>query len=100
MAVNAFVLIEALYLLNCRSLTRPARFRNLGGNPFVPLGIAVAVGLQFIFTYAPFMHGLFGSAAIAPAAWLRLTGAAMAVFCAIEVEKRLQNPGKPPRTVA
>jgi magnesium-transporting ATPase (P-type) len=87
-AVNVFVAAEALYLLNCRSLTRPALSMRPGGNPFVLWGMAGAIGLQVLFTYAPFMHELFGSAAIGPMVWLRVVGAAAGVFLLVEAEKR------------
>ncbi|MHC1712180.1 MAG: HAD-IC family P-type ATPase [Solidesulfovibrio sp.] len=87
-AVNVFVAAEAFYLLNCRSLTRPALSMRLGDNPFVLWGMAGAIGLQLLFTYAPFMHSLFGSAAIGPMVWLRVVGAAAAVFLLVEAEKR------------
>jgi len=86
-AVNVFVAVEALYLLNCRSLSRPALAMPLGDNPWVLWGIAGAVGLQGLFTYAPFMHELFGSASISPMAWLRVAGAAILCFLAVEAEK-------------
>ncbi len=88
-AVNVFVMVEALYLINCRSLTRSAFSLPLSGNRFVPLGLAAAIGLQLLFTYAPFMQKLFGSAPMAPMAWLRVLGAAVAGFCVVELEKRL-----------
>ncbi len=91
-AVNVFVAAEALYLLNCRSLTRPALSMPPGGNPYVLWGMAVVMGLQLAFTYAPFMNTLFGAAPIGPMSWLRVAGAAVAVFFAVEAEKRLFRP--------
>ena len=92
-AVNVFVAMEALYLFNCRSLTRPALRFGLAGNPWLLYGVAGAAVLQGLFTYAPFMHTLFGSAAIAPLAWLRILGAAILGFLAVEAQKRLESGG-------
>ncbi|MHC1790136.1 HAD-IC family P-type ATPase [Solidesulfovibrio sp.] len=92
-AVNVFVAVEALYLFNCRSLTRPALAQPLGGNPWVLWGVAAAAALQGLFTYAPFMHELFGSAAITPMAWLRILGAAVLGFLVVEAQKRLETQG-------
>ncbi|KHK03891.1 HAD-IC family P-type ATPase [Desulfovibrio sp. TomC] len=90
-AVNVFVAMEALYLLNCRSLTRPALSLRLTGNPWVLWGMLGAVALQGLFTYAPLMQKLFGSAAIAPMAWVRILGVAVAGFFLVEAQKTLEN---------
>ncbi len=65
--VNLFVLVESAYLLSCRSFDRSLRELGWRSNPWVLAGIAAAVGLQLVFTYAPFMHVLFGTA---PVGWL------------------------------
>ena len=90
-AVNVFVAVEALYLLTCRSLSRPALSLPLAGNPWLVPGLAGTVVLQAFFTYAPFMHSLFGSAAIEPLAWLRIIGAALVAFGLAEVQKQLES---------
>ena len=90
-AVNVFVAVEALYLLNCRSLARPALARPLAGNPWILWGLAGAVVLQGVFTYVPFMQNLFGSAAITPQAWLRILGAAVIAFGVVEAQKQLES---------
>ncbi|MGD9610192.1 MAG: cation-translocating P-type ATPase [Desulfovibrionaceae bacterium] len=88
-AVNVFVATLALYLLNCRALTRPALRLPLWGNPAILAGMAGALGLQALFTYAPFMQELFGAAAIPATSWLWIAGTAIAGFCLVELEKRL-----------
>ena len=92
-AVNVFVAVEALYLLNCRTLTRSALALPLAGNPWIVWGLAGAVVLQGVFTYIPFMQSLFGSAGIAPMAWLRILGTAVAAFWVVEAQKRLERRG-------
>jgi calcium-translocating P-type ATPase len=63
-AVTGAVLLQAFYLLACRSLTRPNREIGRWSNPFVYVGIGVVVALQALFVFAPFMHAVFGAAAI------------------------------------
>jgi calcium-translocating P-type ATPase len=89
-AVNVFVAMEALYLFNCRSLTRPALSMPLSGNRWVLAGVALAVVLQAFFTYVPFMQRLFGSAPIGAASWLRILAAAAAGFALVEFQKYLE----------
>jgi magnesium-transporting ATPase (P-type) len=88
-AVNVFVLVEAAYLFNSRSFRLPPWALGLWTNPWVVGGVALMLALQLLFTYAPFMHVLFGSAAIGGAAWLRMAAVAVAVFALVELDKHL-----------
>ncbi len=63
-AVTGAVLLQALYLIACRSLTRPNRELGRWSNPSVYAGIATVLALQALFVFAPFMQSIFGSAAI------------------------------------
>ncbi len=47
--------------------------------------------LQVIFTYAPFMNTLFGSASIPWALWLDILGVSLAAFVIIEIEKWIRR---------
>ncbi len=87
--VNAIVAAEACYLLNCRSLVRPAFALRAFSNPWVPAGIALMGAAQLLFTYAPFMQRLFHSAPIDGPAWLAIAGLGLAVFAAVELNKRI-----------
>jgi len=87
-AVTGAVLLQALYLLACRSLTRPNRELGRWSNPSVYVGIAVVLALQALFVYAPFMHAVFGSAALG-ARELAWAGAAALVIVPVTwVEER------------
>ncbi|UOY01203.1 HAD-IC family P-type ATPase [Blastococcus sp. PRF04-17] len=88
-AVNVFVVVQVAYLLNCRSLERPMWRVGLFSNRWVPAGLAAMLGLQLLFTYAPWMNRLFHSAPIDPAWWLGITGVGAVVFLIVEVEKWL-----------
>jgi len=91
-AVNVFVLVEIAYLFNCRSLEHSAFRVGPLTNRWVWIGITTMLGLQLLFTYAPFMQALFHTASIGPAAWLRIAGVALAGFVVVEIEKALRRP--------
>lgn len=89
-AVNALVMIEIFYLLNTRHLlaaTRP--LQALRGNRFVPITIAVAVAMQLLYTYTPFMQAWFQSAPLSADAWVRIVLIGMSIYAAVEMEKWL-----------
>jgi magnesium-transporting ATPase (P-type) len=85
--VNAIVMVEAFYLLNCRSLTRSIFSLGIFSNLWVLLGIGLIVAVQLLFTYAPVMNGLFHSAPIDADSWSRIVAVAVVVFAAVELEK-------------
>ena len=85
--VNVIVMVEAFYLLNCRSLSRPFFSLGVFTNPWVVGGFASMMAAQLLFTYAPFMHVLFHSAPIRGLTWLKIIGVGLVVFVMIEGEK-------------
>jgi magnesium-transporting ATPase (P-type) len=96
-AVNMLVAGEMLYLLNSRYvydsvLSRPGLF----GNRYALFAIAMLAAVQLVFTYAPFMQGWFGTAAIDHEAWLRIMVCATGIFFIVEGEKWLlwRRPGR------
>lgn len=106
-AVNALVAGELVYLINSRFFLAPSlSLRAWFGNRYAILAIVILIGLQLVFTYAPFMQSAFGARDLSGEAWLRIAGAALAVFLVVELEKavvrRLGKPvlGKPVRPVA
>ena len=89
-AVNTLVMFEAFYLLNSRFLIEPSWLpRVLTGNRYAPLAIALVIGFQLLYTYAPFMQVLFQSAPLDAAAWLRIVLIALSIYVIVEVEKAL-----------
>ena len=86
-AVAVFVIGEAFYLLNCRSLTRSVFQVGLMSNPWIWGGIAAMAVLQLAFTYVPFMNVLFGTEAIGLDSWLRALAWGLVIFGVIGVEK-------------
>jgi Ca2+-transporting ATPase len=85
--VNAIVMVEAFYLLNCRSLSRSVFAAGIFSNLWVILGIGLIVAVQLLFTYAPIMNGLFHSAPISSESWVRIVVVAAIAFAAVELEK-------------
>jgi cation-transporting P-type ATPase F len=86
-AVNAIVVVGVGYLFACRSLSQPLWKVGLFTNRWVWLGSVVMLLAQLAFTYLPFMHRLFHTAAIAPIWWVRLTVAGFIVFATVEASK-------------
>jgi magnesium-transporting ATPase (P-type) len=87
-AVTAAVLFQALYLLTCRSLTRPNREIGRWSNPAVYAGILAVLALQVAFFTLPPMHDLFGSARPDLQALTLALGASLLVFPVTWVEER------------
>jgi len=90
-AVNVFVMMELVYLFNCRSLTQP--FWRLGwfSNPWVWAGAGSMLALQFAFTYLPIFHQLFGTAAIGAQDWLLIVLCSLAAMVVVGIEKYLRQ---------
>jgi cation-transporting ATPase F len=86
-AVAVFVLGEAFYLLNCRSLSRSVFAVGLFSNPWIWLGIVLMLGLQIAFTHLPVMNTLFHTEPISLGAWLRATACGALIFVVVGLEK-------------
>jgi Ca2+-transporting ATPase len=92
-AVAMFVVGEAFYLLNCRSLERSVFSVGLFSNPWVWFGIMTMAVLQGLFTYSPIMNAWFGSAPIDFYSWIRVFACGVLIFLIVGAEKhwRLKN---------
>jgi len=86
-AVNVVIFVEILYLFNARSLTRSPFQLGFFSNPWAIGGAILMVLIQMLFTYAPFMNRLFGSAPMKPSLWLDVLAVSLAAFTIIEIEK-------------
>ena len=95
-AVAVFVVVEAAYLFNCRSLRRSAFASGLFSNPWVPAGVAAMITLQLAFTYVPVMNTLFDSTPMTVGDWLRVLAVAAAAFVLVEIEKAFGGREPPP----
>jgi magnesium-transporting ATPase (P-type) len=88
--VNVVVLVQILYLFNCRTLKHPALSLGLFTNRWVIAGALTMLAAQIAFTHVPVLNQLFHSAPISGGAWLRVIAAAVIVFLAVEFEKWLR----------
>lgn len=87
-AVNTLVVFEAFYLLNSRYLHDTVLNREgLYGNRYVLWAIGLVVIFQLLFTYAPPMQTLFGTAPIDAVTWGIIVLVASSVFILVEIEK-------------
>ena len=87
-AVNTLVAGEIAYLFCCRRTLDPSwTIDGLFGNRAVFIAIGLVVGLQGLFTYAPFMQALFKTAPLDAAAWTTVALFAATLFALVEIEK-------------
>lgn len=88
LAVTGAVLLQALYLLSCRSLTRSNREIGLWSNPLIYAGIGLVLALQALFVFAPFMHDVFGSTDLSVRALVWAAAGALALLPVTALEER------------
>ena len=86
-AVNVVIFVGILYLFNSRSLTRSPFQLGFFSNPWAIGGAVLMVLIQMLYTYAPFMQSLFGSAPMSLTLWLDVLAVSLAAFGVIEAEK-------------
>jgi magnesium-transporting ATPase (P-type) len=88
LAVNALVMGQIAYVLNARFFFAPSwTLDGLFGSRMLLLAIGACLGLQLLFTYAPFMNRLFDTEALTATGWARCLALALAVFALVEIEK-------------
>jgi Ca2+-transporting ATPase len=86
-AVNTVVLVQLIYLFNCRSLKHSVFAIGLLTNGWTIVGSLAMLGAQLLFTHVPVMNKLFHSAPISGESWLRIAAVAAVAFAAVELEK-------------
>ena len=89
-AVNTLVMFEVFYLFNTRYLRRSVLSRDglLGSRP-VLIAVAVVIGFQLVFTYAPPMQILFDTRPVSFSSWCLIVLVASSVLFLVEAEKWL-----------
>ncbi|MCC2869205.1 MAG: cation-transporting P-type ATPase [Candidatus Accumulibacter phosphatis] len=90
-AVNVFVVVETMYLFNCRSLTRSARRVGLFSNRALWYGVLIMVLLQISLTYLPLMNRLFATAAIGWLEWLEILSVGLLAYLVVGIDKRVRG---------
>ncbi|NOS72603.1 MAG: HAD-IC family P-type ATPase [Verrucomicrobia bacterium] len=85
--VNVVVLVQIVYLFNCRSFHHSVFAVGLFTNRWTIIGALAMLGAQLLLTYVPVMNNLFHTAPLAAESWLRIVGVAAIAFGAVEFEK-------------
>jgi cation-transporting P-type ATPase F len=93
-ALNALVIIEVLYLLNCRSLTKSIFQIGVYSNKWIMVGILLMLLLQIAYTYLPAMNTIFQSAPLDLGTWLRILTLAVIAYFIIEFDKWIRRTFK------
>jgi Ca2+-transporting ATPase len=93
-ALNTVAVIQALYLVNCRSLRHSILSIGLFRNGWLWLGIAGVLLLQAAITYLPFLNSIFQTAPIGGEEWLRILAAGLVVLGVVETHKWLSAQTK------
>ncbi|AXY42667.1 cation-transporting P-type ATPase [Halomonas sp. JS92-SW72] len=89
-AINALVMGEIAYLFNSRYILEPAWNRaGLLGSRAVLVAVGVLVVLQALFTYAPPLQFLFGTAPLGAKEWASILAFGVILFALVELEKAL-----------
>lgn len=93
LAVNTLVAMEVFYLFAVRYLDSPSlTLRGTLGTPAVWVVVGLIAVLQWVFTYLPFMHSLFGTASLGVSVLLVAPAAGIGVLLVLELEKRVRRP--------
>ncbi len=85
---TTIVLIQAFYLLACRSLRGSPWSVGLGTNPWIYAGIGAVVTLQAAFVHLPVMNTLFDTAPIGPREWMLALALAAMTLPLVEAHRR------------
>jgi cation-transporting ATPase F len=86
-AINTIVMVQTVYLFNCRSLTRPVFAVGCLTNRWAIVGALAMLAAQLFFTYAPTMNQLFHTVPLSGESWLRIVTVAVFTLIAVELEK-------------
>jgi Ca2+-transporting ATPase len=90
-AANAIVFGQIFLLFNCRSRRHSMFKLGFFSNPWLLLGVILMVLAQLLFTYAPVMNQLFGTAWIGWIDWAVILAASIVFYLATEVWKAALN---------
>jgi magnesium-transporting ATPase (P-type) len=89
--VNVVVMVEVFYLFSARSLVFSPFQLGFRSSPWTLGGAGVMVLLQMLFTYAPFMNRVFGSAPMTIGLWIDVLAVSAAAFAVIELDKWIRR---------
>ena len=89
LAVTLFVVVQSLFLLNCRGRHTSLWRMPILSNPWIWLGLALMLMAQLAFLYVPWMNLLFQSAPLSLEHWLLMGLYGAWVMLMVEGEKSL-----------
>ncbi|WP_430611684.1 cation-translocating P-type ATPase [Enterococcus sp. DIV0876] len=84
--INAIVLGQAFYMINCRDIFASSFTNKLSTNKALIYSLAVMAVLQLLMIYSPMQH-LVQTAALSPIELMISIGPAFALFLVVELEK-------------
>lgn len=90
-ATTVFIVLEAFYLFNCRSLHRSTKEIGWFSNKWVYYGVFAMLAIQLVFIHSPLMNKLFHSAPISLHSWLRILASGLALFVIVYLEKTIRR---------
>jgi cation-transporting ATPase F len=90
-STTVFIVLEAFYLFNCRSLRRSVQEIGWFSNPWVYYGTFTMIALQLMFIQVPFMNTLFHSAPVGLNSWIRILAAGLLLFVIVYLEKTIRR---------
>ncbi len=86
-AMNVVVIVQTLYLLNCRSLTRSMFSLGVFSNRWVIFGISAMIAAQLLITYMPVLNRLFHTAPLPWDVWVRIVAVGVVAYAVVGLEK-------------
>ncbi|WLD58669.1 cation-transporting P-type ATPase [Salinispirillum sp. LH 10-3-1] len=89
LAVTLFVVVQSVFLLNCRSLRSSLFHMPMFSNRWIWVGMAAMLLAQLAYIYTPTMNLLFQSAPLALAHWGVMLAYGLVVLLLVEGEKWL-----------
>ena len=87
LAVTTLALMQAFYLLNCRSLKEGFWKMGLFTNPLVYVGILLLFLLQVALVHLPPLQGLFHTTALDAGEWIKAIAVSLLVLPIVSLEK-------------
>ncbi|KEO71978.1 cation-transporting P-type ATPase [Anditalea andensis] len=91
---TTIVVIQAFYLLNCRSLLKTNMEIGFFSNPWIFGGIGLMMVFQVLFIYVPIMNVFFHTLPLNLMTWLRILAAGALVYIIISIEKYFRRKYK------
>jgi magnesium-transporting ATPase (P-type) len=86
--VNTIVVMEIFYLFSVRYLNQSSfTWTGFLGTPAVLIGVSSITAAQLLFTYAPFMQGLFATRPVSVQDGLSILMVGVVLFAILEFEK-------------